>query len=280
MGEHDYFERKSGALLAKENYRDSLGKAVSAFANSGGGHLVLGVQDDGRFDGMDEFHKAGRIKTRDWLEQIIPNLVIYPLKDFRVHEVEPSTPSLIPAGRIVVVIDIADSRFAPHQSEHTKLYYYRAGGRSEPAPHFYLETLRGREKYPGPTIARAWFDTVINPLLRLTASEQFYLEAGRWEWHRDEYRKVERVHLLHAGNISANLEQFLDAHPDICSQIERHNELVVLLLQQIEHLYETIRDGQELRTAFRTVTTPQHLMALRETDNRLSSNGSTPEDTL
>jgi RNA:NAD 2'-phosphotransferase (TPT1/KptA family) len=29
MGEHDYFERKSGALLAKENYRDSLGKAVS-----------------------------------------------------------------------------------------------------------------------------------------------------------------------------------------------------------------------------------------------------------
>ncbi len=87
MGEHDYFERKSGALLAKENYRDSLGKAVSAFANSGGGHLVLGVQDDGIFDGVDEFHKAGRTKTRDWLEQIIPNLVIYPLKDFRVHEV-------------------------------------------------------------------------------------------------------------------------------------------------------------------------------------------------
>lgn len=165
-GEHDYFERKSGALLAKENYRDSLGKALSAFSNSGGGHLIIGIQDDGTFDGVDEFHKTGRTKTRDWLEQIIPNLVSYPLKDFRVHMVEPSTPSVIPAGKIIVVIDIGDSRFAPHQSEHTKLYYYRAGGRSEPSPHFYLETLRGRDKYPGRDIARAWFDTVINPLRR------------------------------------------------------------------------------------------------------------------
>jgi hypothetical protein len=280
MGEHDYFERKSGALLAKENYRDSLGKAVSAFANSGGGHLVLGVRDDGTFDGMDEFHKAGRTKMRDWLEQIIPNLVSHPLKDFRVHEVEPSTPSLIPAGRIVLVIDIGDSRFAPHQSEHTKLYYHRAGGRSEPATHFYLETLRGREKYPGPKIARAWFDMVINPLLEIMESEQLYLESGKWKWSYYEYDRTEHVHLLRAGNAWANLDQFLEEYTEIRLQIEKHNELVTLLLKQIEQLYDSIRDSQELRAAFRMATEPQQLLKIRESDSYHFSNAETPEDIL
>jgi hypothetical protein len=277
-GEHDYFERKGGALLAKENYRDSLGKAVSAFANSGGGYLLLGVQDDGTFDGLDKFRKDSRTKTRDWLEQVIPHVVNYPLKDFRIHEVVPSTPSLIPRGRIVIVVDISDSRLAPHQSEHSKLYYYRAGGRSEPAPHFYLETLRRREKYPGPKIARAWFDTVINPLLRLMASERLYLEAGKWEWARDTYRRVQRVHLLTPDSRSANLDQFLETYSDIRLQIEKHNELVALLLQQIEGLYETIRDSQDLRTAFQAATTPHNLLELRELDTLRFSNASTPED--
>jgi hypothetical protein len=280
MGEHDYFERKSGALFAKENYRATLGKAVSAFANSGGGHLVLGVQDDGRFDGMDEFHKAGRTKMRDWLEQIIPNLVSHPLKDFRVHEVEPSTPSAIPAGRIVIAIDIGDSRFAPHQSEHTKLYYYRAGGRSEPAAHFYLETLRGRETYPGPKIARAWFDMVINPLLEIMESEQLYLESGKWKWSYYEYDRTEHVHLLRAGNDWANLDQFLEEYTKIRLQIEKHNELVTLLLKQIEQLYDSIRDSQELRAAFRMATEPQQLLKIRESDSYHFSNAATPEEIL
>ena len=44
-GEHDYFERKSGLLFENPADRspllDNLSKAISAFANSGGGHLVL-----------------------------------------------------------------------------------------------------------------------------------------------------------------------------------------------------------------------------------------------
>src|SRR6267143_4069311 len=55
-GEHDYFDRKSGLLFddlaARANLYDTLAKAASAFANTGGGHLVLGVEDDGAFDGV------------------------------------------------------------------------------------------------------------------------------------------------------------------------------------------------------------------------------------
>src|SRR5262245_39228840 len=108
-GEHDAFDRKGGQLLSDPNFEEKLGKALSAFANSGGGHLLLGVQDDGTFDGVPAMTKKGRTTTREWLEQKIPALLDYPLQDFRVHEVVPSLPTGIPGGKVVIVIDVGDS---------------------------------------------------------------------------------------------------------------------------------------------------------------------------
>src|SRR5437867_388399 len=72
-GEHDYFERKSGAILTDPNFRQDLAKAVCAMANSGGGHVILGVGDNGVIDGVPP--KKGGISTRDWIEQITPHLL-------------------------------------------------------------------------------------------------------------------------------------------------------------------------------------------------------------
>lgn len=145
-GEHDYFERKSGDLIEQTFFRDKMSIAVSALANSGGGHILLGVRDDGTFDGVPPTRK--NTPTREFLEQIIPNLVDYPLATFRVHEVIPSEETEIPQGKIIIVIDIGDSPHAPHQTKHNKTYYYRPGGKSEPAPHFFLEALRNRAIAP------------------------------------------------------------------------------------------------------------------------------------
>lgn len=145
-GEHDYFERKSGALYEKPSFREDLAKAISAFANSGGGHILLGVQDDGCIDGVPE--KKGNTPLREHIEQIIPNLVEHPLATFRVHTVIKSCESQIPKNKDVIVIDVGESPHAPHQARHNKTYYYRPGGRSEPAPHFYLEALRNRAITP------------------------------------------------------------------------------------------------------------------------------------
>jgi hypothetical protein len=153
-GEHDYFDRKSGALFDDPGaLLGTLGKAASAFSNSGGGHLVLGVADDGSFDGVPPRIK-GRTTTREWLEQKLPTLTEYPLSDFRVHEVERAEPSRIPAERQVIVIDFGDSALAPHQCAHgggeaiKHMYYCRQGGHSVPAPHFYVELLRQRLTAP------------------------------------------------------------------------------------------------------------------------------------
>jgi hypothetical protein len=121
-------------------------KAISAFANSGGGSLILGVKDDGIPDGLPPL--VGRATIRDWIEQKIPHLLDYPLADFRVHTVIKSDPSHIPDNRQVIVVDVGDSATAPHQSKRDKIYYRREGGRSERAPHFYLELLRQRLTNP------------------------------------------------------------------------------------------------------------------------------------
>jgi hypothetical protein len=146
-GEQDFFERK-GARLLEDNgsFLAAVAKACSAFANSGGGSLLIGVEDDGSITGVDP-HK-GREPLRDWLEQKIPNLLDYRLSDFRVHEVEAARESLIPAGKIVIVIDVGDSALAPHQSQRDKFYYHRVAGTSAPAPHFYLDLLRQRLASP------------------------------------------------------------------------------------------------------------------------------------
>jgi predicted HTH transcriptional regulator len=145
--EPDVFERKSGELFANQgNFLDAVAKALSALANSGGGSLILGVKDDGTPDGLPPL--VGQTAMRDWVEQTIPHLLDYPLADFRVHTVIKSHPSRIPDGREVVVIDVGDSAAAPHQSKRDKIYYRREGGRSVPAPHFYLELLRQRLTNP------------------------------------------------------------------------------------------------------------------------------------
>ena len=82
-GEHDFFERKSGVLVSDPEFRKDMGKAISALANSGGGHIVLGVRDDRTFDGVEPL-KSGRTSMRDWLEQVVPNLVAFPLVEILV----------------------------------------------------------------------------------------------------------------------------------------------------------------------------------------------------
>ena len=149
QGEHDYFERKSGLLFNDTGeLLGKLGKTISALSNSGGGYIILGVDDSGIPDGVPPLQ--GNTSVREWLEQKIPYLVYYPLSDFRVHIVGRGPVTRIPVGREVIVIDIGDSPLAPHQCARGSggsskyMYYYRQAGRSEPAPHFYLELLRQR----------------------------------------------------------------------------------------------------------------------------------------
>jgi hypothetical protein len=261
LGEHDFFDRKSGELISDVNkFGETVGKALSAFANSGGGHLLLGVKNDGTFDGVPEVIK-GRTTTREWLEQKIPNLVIYPLQDFSVHEVVRSSPSDIPAGKVVIVIDVGDSDLAPHQNASDRIYYCRAGGHSVPASHFYLETLWRRERYPTGKVVRAWFDTVINPLIDILENERNTIGEKTWAWNR-HYRKIEGLRLL--SSISVNLEQFLMSYSQARDLLNSHDAAVLRLIDRESEYHEAIRSSAELKAVYDEVTQPEMIRKMVE----------------
>jgi len=145
--EHDHIDRKSGRLLSEsQNFNEKMAKALSAFANSGGGHLIFGMEDDATISGVEP--QIGKTPTREWLEQKLPYFVEYPLQGFKVHQVvRATTASQIPGAKELYVIDVGDSRLAPHQAafpKDNKQYYYRQAGKSIAAPHHYLEALRNR----------------------------------------------------------------------------------------------------------------------------------------
>jgi hypothetical protein len=143
-GESSDFDRKSGQLRDESEFRRSFAKALSAFANSGGGHIFIGVEDDGRPLGIRNCPK-GRQSAREWIETMAAGLTDYPIQAINVQVVQPSmTDSSIPAEHCVLSVTIGDSELAPHQSSVDHIYYMRQAGRSLPASNRSLELLRYR----------------------------------------------------------------------------------------------------------------------------------------
>lgn len=87
----------------------------------------------------------GKAETREWLEEIIPNLVDFPLSHFNVYSILPkSTDSQIIQGKALYVVDIADSLQAPHQSRLDNKYYVRVAGKSRPIGHRLVSDIMNR----------------------------------------------------------------------------------------------------------------------------------------
>ncbi len=150
--EDERWECKSGAILGKGDFRAELAKQVSAFANSGGGHIVFGVTDTLIIDGCSDVQ--GRQSTHDYLSALVNECVENHIAGFRIR---PFTSS---DGKSIYVVEVPDSLDAPHQSRADYRYYYRIPGHSKPAPHFYLELLRNSKRKCRVEIARTTIDSV------------------------------------------------------------------------------------------------------------------------
>lgn len=262
--EHDQFERKRGGFVKDDRtFRETLAKALSALANSGGGHLALGVENDGKIDGVLPVIK-GKQRTREWLEQVIPTVLDYPLQDFRVHEVEPDNPTSIPKDKVVIVIDVGDSQLGPHQDIFTKMYFHRVGGHSEPAPHRYLDLLRNRETYPNQKIAHTWLNFVIRRLLSKLGLEGERLNdlILRWDFRKKELDGISCFY-VNAGGLSANQLQFLESYPEIRSKIEAHDAGVSELSYQLATLASQIQLSETFRNVYARSISDESLLRVR-----------------
>jgi hypothetical protein len=113
----------------------------------------------------------------------------------------------------------------------------------------------------GPNIVRAWFDTVLNPVLQALTVEQERLERKDWTWRfipggLEAIRPV-RAHL----DISArdNLEQFLQLHSAVNLWTRKHDVQVALLSDKCEQLQHRLEQSPELLRIYERATSPEAL---------------------
>lgn len=137
------WEFKAASAFDPKQFGDfkkhKLGRIVSSFANSGGGYLLLGKRDDADVFEPILMHE-GRTKMEDHLSLLISQSVVPHYRNFEIHRVPISGRT----GESVLVVRFDDSPMAPHQSLADTNYFYRLPGHCVPAPHFYIELVRGR----------------------------------------------------------------------------------------------------------------------------------------
>jgi predicted HTH transcriptional regulator len=148
LKEDDRYEWKAAPKKVLDNlgeFRKMLSKQIGALANSFGGTLFIGIDNDRLIEGVAKEY-IGRQSLKDWLEGVIPTLFELRLHNLRVSEMvlSPETALRIGTEKAVIVIDVFESDLAPHQSTTDHHYYYRVAGTSKPAPHHYLAFLWGR----------------------------------------------------------------------------------------------------------------------------------------
>lgn len=111
-------------------------RAASAFWNSGGGVLAVGIDSNGVPDHGIRL-QVGRQSRRDWIDQMLSRVAPvgrYTVQIRRhIHEED----------RGHVIVEFAESTAGPHMAPDNR-YYVRGGAHTVPAGHFLVEAIRTR----------------------------------------------------------------------------------------------------------------------------------------
>ena len=134
----------------------------------------------------------------------------------------------------------------------------------------------------GPNIVRAWFDSVINPLLRALETERELLQKRNWTWRFRpaglELIRPARVYV--EPEARDNLKQFAALNPDCGRAIDSHDAKVHALLEECTKLHEaTVRD-ESFRALCARVTSAESLSGLNVADLSELFGAYPPEDHL
>ena len=132
-----------GTLKDKHRLTLWLGKQVSAFANTEGGNLFIGVNENKEDQTLEKDFVPLTWKGQpiaDFLRNLIKNATDYPVTTFEIVPLK----STNDPQRGLLWISVGMSPTAPHQLKEGRQYYWRYNSESEPAPHFHLENIRNR----------------------------------------------------------------------------------------------------------------------------------------
>jgi hypothetical protein len=130
--------KASPALVPKKG--SEIAKDVSALANSDGGLLIYGVEED------NASHLPVKIDSgvdpkwnREWLEQIINSNINPRIEGIEIRQFA------LPSGNSVICVHVSKSFRGPHQASDNK-YYKRFNFSSFPMEHYEVEDARSRRQ--------------------------------------------------------------------------------------------------------------------------------------
>jgi hypothetical protein len=109
---------------------------------------------------------------------------------------------------------------------------------------------------PRPNLVRAWFDTVLNPILGELRYELKLLRAGNLTWRFSHQRMVSLYPLAEhlAPAALDNYEQFVSLFPQCREPIAKHDALVEELNERCLNLQNVLAECQAMREAFAKAT--------------------------
>ena len=100
-----------------------------------------------------------------------------------------------------------------------------------------------------PNLARAWFDTVLNPLIGGLRLEWDLVMKGDLTWRKGSrtFASLARVkdHVLQAA--CDNLDQFVSFYPEVKGLITSHDERFESLLQAVRSYYDDLVENPKLQ---------------------------------
>jgi len=138
-----YIEFKSGRPNNVDKFKNDIAQDISAFANSDGGTLIIGIMEENHhpigIDGVDEERFS-----RESLGQTIAHKISPPIPGLRIE-------ALSSGDKTVLVVQVPKSLSAPHQGPK-HVYYRRYEFHCQPMAHYEIEDLRWRQTYVEPLV--------------------------------------------------------------------------------------------------------------------------------
>lgn len=143
--ENIHLDYKDSRALSRKKPGE-ISKDISAFANSDGGIIIYGIQEERHLpkaidEGCDDLDI-----TREWLEQVISSNIAPRIPDLRICQIS------ISGGRSAYSIEVPKSYRGPHQDRVTKKYFKRYNFRSEAMEDYEIADIRARAQSVPPLV--------------------------------------------------------------------------------------------------------------------------------
>lgn len=153
--------KSAGSLDKKDDKRAEIAKDVSAFANSDGGIIVYGMNEENHV-AHSLSYIDGNEYTKEWIERIINSGIQRRIEGVNIYPIRVE-------GDIknsVYIINIPRSANAPHMCSKRHIYYKRYNFESVPMEEYEVRDLFNRDAIPNLAITRC-------SLVQTTESEDY-----------------------------------------------------------------------------------------------------------